>query len=184
MSKYPSVLFAAIVACLLLYFFPINTAYEQQDQIAYNVAYKATTNFVDAVRNKGYVTPTMYNDFTKELNSISNIYDIQMEHKSKKYNPVYTDPADQSTFQNKADVYYDEFFQDDILAAIFPDNKLPVTDETRKYRLKVGDFFSVTVKNKNITNATVMKDFLTNGNTGDPTRIYIPYGGMVQNEDY
>jgi hypothetical protein len=184
MAKVLSLICAAIVACGLLYLYPALNSYEQQDQIAYNMAYKAVTTFVDSARTKGYITPTMYNDFHRELDLTGNLYDVQMEHKRKQYNPIYTDPADPASFEGKYEVYYDGFYTDKIMATLFPNNSLPVTDPSRRYFLQVGDTFSVTVKNKNVTKATLVRDFLTNGNTGDPTRIYIPYGGLVTNEDY
>lgn len=184
MAKVLSVLFAAIVACALLYVYPALNSYERQEQIAYNIAYKAVTAFVDSVRNKGYITPTMYNDFNKQLAATDNMFDIRMEHDRKRYNPAYADPANASTFQSKYEVYYEGFYTERIMSTLFPDNSLPAADKSRYYYLQVGDMFTVTIKNKNMTKAALVRDFLTNGNTGDPTRIYIPYGGMVQNEDY
>ncbi|MGY3386794.1 hypothetical protein ACVWZB_004748 [Paenibacillus polymyxa] len=183
-SKYISMPFAALIAIALLYFAPLLSSYVQQDQIAYNLSYNAVTNFVDAVRNKGYITPTMYSDFTRELELTGNMFDIQMEHKAKRYNPIYDNPADETTFTGSAEVYYDATYQDNILATLFPDNGASDNDPSRRYLLKEGDFFSVTVKNTNITNATILFDYLTNGTTGDATRIYIPYGGLVNNEDH
>ncbi|MFM9280873.1 hypothetical protein [Paenibacillus jiagnxiensis] len=174
MAKYVLYPFAIILACLLLYFYPMLAAYQQQDQIAYNLAYQATTNFVDSVRNKGYITPTMYNDFMRELGS-SNLYDVQMEHKAKQYNPIYEDPEDDSTFTGQTDVYYDARYTDSILKTL---------SSGSRYYMREGDFFSVTVRNTNTTKATLMQDFLNNGYTSDPTRIYIPYGGIILNEDY
>lgn len=184
MAKVLSVLFAVVVACGLMYVWPTQNNYEDQDKIAYNIAYKSATTFADSVRNKGYITPKMYTDFNNELSATDNIYDIQMEHDRKRYNPIYTDPANPATFQGKFEVYYDGFYTDKIMSTLFPTNSLPVTDTSRKYYLQSGDYFYVTIKNKNFTKATLVSDFLTNSNTGDPTRIYIPYGGMVNNEDY
>ncbi|MFS0841360.1 hypothetical protein [Paenibacillus sp. 1P03SA] len=184
MAKYLSFTFVIIVSLLLLYFYPMLNSYEQMDQISYNVTYKATTNFVDSVRTKGYITPTMYNDFQKELGKTDNLFDVQLEHDQKKYTPVYADPADPNTFKGEYGVHYEGFFNEQILGKLFPDNNLPLNDPSRRYLLRVGDTFSVTVKNKNMTKATLVRDFLNNGNTSDPTRIYVPYGGMVLNEDY
>ncbi|MFB5268096.1 hypothetical protein ACE41H_15115 [Paenibacillus enshidis] len=183
MARYVLYPFAIILACLLLYFYPMQTAYQQQDQIAYNIAYQATTNFVDAVRSKGYITPTMYKDFTREL-GVSNLYDIQMEHKAKQYNPVYLDPLDAATFTGKTDVYFEARYTESILAVLFPVGGGSDIADNRKYYMREGDFFTVTVRNTNTTKAVLMHNFLTNDHSGDSTRIYIPYGGMIVNEDY
>jgi hypothetical protein len=184
MGKILSLICASIVACALLYLYPTFHTYEQQDQISYNVAYKSVTNFVDAVRNKGYITPAMYKDFTSELAVTDNIFDIRMEHHQKRYNPVYTDPGNGATFQQTYEVYYDGFYTEKIMSRLFPNNSLAVTDPNRRYDLQVGDMFTVTITNTNVTKATLVRDFLTHTSTGDPLRIYIPYGGMVVNEDY
>ncbi|TVX85615.1 hypothetical protein [Paenibacillus agilis] len=183
MSKYLTLIFATIVALGLLYIYPIFKNYDQMDQIAFNITQKATTEFVDAVRSKGYITPVMYEDFMEALDTTNNMYDIQMQHDEKKYNPKYGDPADPNSFQGDFDVYYDSFFTDEIMNVLFPDNEKDMNDPSRRYVLRMYDYFAVTVKNTNTTNATLMRDFLTNSITPDPTRIYIPYGGMVLNEN-
>ncbi|CCC86257.1 hypothetical protein [Paenibacillus polymyxa] len=184
MTKYLSIPFASVIAVLLLFYFPLQSTYEQQDQMAYNLSYNAVTNFVDSVRNKGYISPMMYNDFTRELGATNNLFEIKMEHKSKRYNPIYKDPTDEATFMGTAEVYYDAVYQETILATLFPDNGVSDFDPSRKYYLKEGDFFTVTVRNTNTTKAKLLSDFLTNGSSVDPTRIDIPYGGIINNEDY
>lgn len=53
------------------------------------------------------------------------------------------------------------------------------------YTMNVGDEFNVTVKNTNITVATVLFNTLTFGaNTGNLPKVYINYGGTIQNDDY
>ena len=175
---------SAIVAVMLLFLYPTYQAYEQHDRIAFQVAHKAVTEFVDAVRSKGYITPSMYEDFMEALDTSGNLYDVQMQHDRKRYNPIYTDPADSGSFTGQFEVYYDSVFTEDIMKVLFPDNSLPKDDPSRIYRLKVMDYFSVTVKNTNTTKATLVREMLNGFVSGDTTRIFITYGGMVLNEDY
>lgn len=179
-----SKIFAAIVAVLLLYVYPIADSYEKQDDISFLMTNKLIVNFVDSVRNKGHITPTMYNDFVQALELTGNTFDIQIVHLHKRYTPVYTDPANPGTFQSKFDVNYDGFYHEQIMTVLFPNNGLFADDPRRIYKLTVGDYVSVTVRNTNRTNATLLRDFLNQSNTGDNTIINIPYGGMVLNEDY
>ncbi|AGA60033.1 hypothetical protein Theco_4031 (plasmid) [Thermobacillus composti KWC4] len=176
-------IFAAFLAALLLYVWPVSEAYERQDDLSYMIAYNAVTNFVNAVRDKGYISPTMYNDFVQELQMTGNTYDIQLEHYHKRYNPVYSDPANPATFQNRFNVDYEGFYNNQIMPVLFPDSTEPKNDESRKYKMAVGDYFYVKVRNTNQTNAGIIRDFL-NGGLSENTRIYIPYGGMILNEDY
>ncbi|MFD1736219.1 hypothetical protein ACFSCX_06530 [Bacillus salitolerans] len=177
-------MFAFIIAVLLLYIVPSLFSYLNQDELSEKISYPAVTTFVDSVRNKGYVSPQMYNEFVDEINHGTYVYDVQLLHQSKVYNPVYTDPTNPLTFQGTYNVDYEEYYTKQILEVLFPNNTLPDDDPSRLYKMHVGDFFKVVIKNKNRTNATVVKDFLTFGMTGDPTVIYIPYGGMIHNEDH
>lgn len=185
MLNYFGKVFTAMLAVLLLYIWPTSEAFERQDDISYLVAFNSVTSFVDSVRNKGYITPKMYNDFTTELSLTGNLYDIEIEHKHKRYNPVYIDPANPNTFQDSFNVDYEAFYEKQILSVIFPANSTAgKTDDSRKYKLTEGDYFSVKIQNTNKTNAGRLREFLNGGFSPSNLRIYIPYGGMVTNEDY
>ncbi|MDQ0110652.1 hypothetical protein [Paenibacillus harenae] len=184
MSNALSLTAAAIVACLLLFIYPTGKSYEQQDQLAYSIAYKSVTNFTDSVRSKGYITPAMYREFESELDATGNLYSIELQHDEKRYHPLYSDPADDATFQNDFDVYYEARYTADIMDVLFPEDGSSVTEEDRKYLLKQYDYFTVHVVNTNRTKATLVREFLNMGFSGNADRINIPYGGMVLNEDY
>lgn len=177
-----SKLFSIIVAVLLLFIYPLSESYDRQDDVSSMIAFQAVTGFVDAVRDKGYVTPTMYNDFFRVLHSTGNTYDIVMEHEHKRYDPVYVDPSNPATFNKEYRVNYEAFFTPHIMAVLFPDNAKPLDDGSRKYRMAMGDYFTVTIRNTNRTNATLLRNFLSNGDS-DRAAIFIPYGGMVRNEN-
>lgn len=176
--------FAYLITIILLFVVPLSFNFERQDNLVKMTAQNAVTKFVDAVRNKGYITPTMYNELTDELGKSGYRYDINLTHEQKLYYPVYTDPANPNTFTGDYQVHYQNNYAQQILPILFPNNTLPKDSKSRIYKLNVGDYFKVEIKNTNRTNATVLRDFLTNGNTGNPTVVFIPYGGMVHNEDY
>lgn len=95
---------STLIAIVILFILPVYIAYEKKDDISYALALKITTDFVDNVNNKGYLTQEMYNDFISKLSVTQNSYDIYMEHTAKKYNPViysYTD--DLTTIRAKFD---------------------------------------------------------------------------------
>ncbi|WP_209847265.1 hypothetical protein [Paenibacillus sediminis] len=164
--------------------FPTTQAAERQDDLSQMVVYNSLTQFVDAVRTKGYLTPIMYEDFITEMNATGGTYQVEMEHLHKKYHPEYSDPANPNTFEDKFSVYYDGFYTEKLMNVLFPDNNEPKDSDDRKYKFNVGDFFTVTVKNTNRTISSVLRDFLTGSNRGDGTTIAVPYGGMILNEDY
>jgi len=101
-----------IISVVIFFVLPVYVAYEKKDDISYALALKITTDFVDNVNSKGYITSQMYYDFVNKLAVTQNTYDIYMEHTAKKYNPViysYTD--DLKTVRAKFDynLYKDEY---------------------------------------------------------------------------
>lgn len=174
---------AFLITIIMLFLLPLLHHYERQEDLVRLNTHNAVTKFVDAVRNKGYLTPAMYNEFTEELALSRYEFEIELIHEQKTYVPVYTDPADSSTFQNQYMVTYENFYTPQIKKILFPDNSLPLDSEDRRYQLMTGDYFKVAVKNSNRSPATVIWDFLTFGDSTGP-EISIPYGGMVHNEDY
>lgn len=184
MSNSVSKWFAALLAVLLLYMVPAGESARRQDDLSRIVVHQSLTKFVDSVRMKGYVSPQMVQDFTRELDSTGNLYEITMEHQHKKYDPEYSDPADSRTFQNNYVVVYDAYYESEILGHLFPDTDLPIDDDSRIYKLTVGDFFQVKVTSKSRTPSLILFDALTGSNSGNKPAIAFPYGGMVLNEDY
>lgn len=182
MWSYFEKVFALILALVLMFFWPISSALNKQDDISEIVVLNAVTKFVDSVRDKGFITPTMYNDFYNQLALTGNTYDIQMEHLHKRYDPVYSDDG---VFLGDFVVNYEGFYNAQIYEKLFPKNSTEGIDSpNRVYKLAAGDFFYVTVKNTNRTPATLINDILTGTIHAPNEKIVIPYGGMVLNEDY
>lgn len=179
-----SKILGVFIALILMFLYPLYQQAQRQDDLSQIVVHSAVTEFVDASRTKGYITPTMYSELTRKLGATGNQYEIEMEHLHKKYSPVYTDPADPNGFQNSFMTYFDGHYTEEIMGRLFPNNTSPIDDPDRRYLMSEGDFFTVKVKNINRTMSTILQDVFLNGNTGDNTRIYMPYGGMVINEDY
>lgn len=177
-----SKVFAIIMAILLLYIFPISAAFDNQDDVSELVVLRAVTTFVDAVRDKGYISPTMYNDFVQGLHATGNTFDIQMEHGQKRYDPVYEDPTRPETFRDAYAIHYETFYNAQMLPVLFPNTAAGKDDQMRRYKLAVGDTFHVVVKNTNRTNGTILHDFVNNASSPHE-KIFIPYGGVVRNED-
>ncbi|WP_178019376.1 hypothetical protein [uncultured Paenibacillus sp.] len=171
---------AALLAVLLLFLFPALQAAQRQEDIRYLAAYRALVQFADAVRNKGVVTPTMYEDFIRELETTGGGYEVELEHRHKVYHPEYGDPADPATFLNGFSVVYDAFYTSDILQAMFPTGP---GQEGESYKLQEGDFFAVSVLDRSRSPYDILSEFLYHG-AGKANPSQLTYGGMVLNEDY
>lgn len=80
--------FSILISILILFILPLYIAFEKMDDISYSLALKITSNFVDNVTAKGYLTEEMYNDYISRLSVTGNVYDVKMEHVAKKYEPA------------------------------------------------------------------------------------------------
>lgn len=235
--------FGILIAVIIFFLLPLYIAFEKKDDISYSLALKITTNFVDNVKTKGYLSQEMYNDFISKLAVTGNSYDIKLEHVSKKYYPVIY--SYDSSYENilaefdynvyKTGLETDEiifggntynnlvlaygleeirYTEGQILSAL--DLNVPVIEritdgttgiDTYKatsvqdiptisgiyrtadgdalYPMSKGDEFTVVIKNTNTTIASVLFNTLTFGaNTGNDIKVYINYGGTIQNEEY
>lgn len=170
---------ALILAVFLLFIFPTMNMFENQDNISRILVFNETTKFVDSVRNLGYITPRMYEEYNKKISATGNIYSIKMEHMHLKIDPIYTDVNDLSTFQENANSNYDNFYNDDILKILFSNKDM----EDRKYTLNNGDYFTLKVSNNKSTMGTKIKELLLNINLPEKN-IVVNYGGMIKNETY
>ncbi|MDD2627418.1 MAG: glycine rich domain-containing protein [Clostridia bacterium] len=76
------------VGILIFFMIPVYMAFEKIDDISYSLVLKQTQSFVDNVREKGYISPEMYNDYVMSMSSTGNFYDVQIEHVKKRYDPA------------------------------------------------------------------------------------------------
>lgn len=86
--------FSILISVIILFLFPIYITFEKKDDISYSLALKITYNFVENVRDKGYLSRAMYDKYVNQLAATNNEYDISIEHVRKEYDPifyVYTD---------------------------------------------------------------------------------------------
>ncbi|MCQ4085595.1 hypothetical protein [Saccharibacillus sp. JS10] len=182
--KYITGIFAALLAVLLLFMYPLYEQARSQDKLANITIQGAATHFIDRTRTKGYITPTMYEEFNAQLAATGYSYDVELKHMHKLTSPDYSDPANTSTFQNSFTTYYSEFYNEQILAVLFPNITLPKDHANRRYTLQVGDYIGIEIVNKNRTAATQLWDFLMNDNTEGNSTVIMNYEGMVLYEDY
>lgn len=169
-----AVIFATIVAILLMFIFPLMDTWERQDDLSYMLAYSIVVDFVDTVRNTGYMTESMIMDFEEQLAATGNTYHIQYEHREIVYMP-YTDAAGETRYK----VGYLYHFNEDIEEAIDVD-RATNPDDPKYTNFQKGDYFFVSIKNTNKTQSTIVKEFLY-ASTLETFKIGVPYGGMVRN---
>jgi len=182
MSETFSKITALVISVLLLFIFPTENLLSRQDDITQIIVLNETTEFVDSVRNLGYITPLMYMQFCEALSATGNIYEITMEHIHTSIDPIYTDPDDMTSFQHDYGINQRITYTEEILEQLFPQNSLP-SHSVNSYRLSVGDFFRVRVYNASKTPAAKVQQLLLMSEL-PVRRIIVNYGGMVRDENH
>lgn len=157
-----SIIFAVIVSLLLMFLFPMIDTWEMQDNLSYVVVYSAVTDFVDVVRNTGFITLDAYNSLMTKINATGNTFSVTMEHRE---------------FNEDLNAYLNTY-TNEILDAVEDGWVDEHGNMQYSYKLDKYDYFYVTVKNTNRTQATVLSDFLSS-NAKDNFKIGVSYGGIV-----
>ncbi|GJM81750.1 hypothetical protein HMSSN139_42460 [Paenibacillus sp. HMSSN-139] len=170
---------AALLAVLLLFLFPLAGGAAAGGYPVFGGV--SRYGAVHRRRSEqGVVTPTMYEDFIRELETTGGGYEVELEHRHKTYHPEYGDPADPATFLNGFSVVYDSYYTSDILEAMFPTG---AGQEGEAYKLQEGDFIAVTALDHNRSPYDILSEFLYPG-ADKANSSLLTYGGMVLNEDY
>ena len=179
-----SIIFAIIFAVLLLVILPLVSVLDRQDSMAYNVALKLTTEFVDSVRNKGFIDRDSYNAYITKLGTTGVLYDIKMEAYKKK-----AIISEDKTNEEEENVEYKKVgFVDnniDILNKINDNTKEKDenSNETKNvYLLSVEDEFYISIYNKSVSSASLIYRFISG--TTDTRIIDIKYGGVINKIDW
>lgn len=171
-----SKVFAIFVAVVLLYIFPMKNELERQDETSRMFVFNETVGLVDSVRNLGYLSPEMYEEYLNKLALTGNLYKVELEHASLIVYPVY------DSYNNLvAGEYlqtYKNTYENVIEECLFP---LYNPMSGKSYDMKKGDYFCVHVVNQNKTTATKLQELLY-GRAMSAEKIFVTYGGMIKDE--
>lgn len=112
--------FSIMVAVIVFFLLPMYVAFEKKDDIAYALAVRITSELVENVKNNGYISKKMYDEYVSKMAVTGNTYEINFEHKSYKYNPVICSYSDATytklleTFEY--DIYKDQYLSTGIIS--------------------------------------------------------------------
>ncbi len=160
-----SIIFATIVALIMLFFVPLVDTWELQDNLSYVVSYASVTEFVDTIRNTGFISMENYQNFITTLDATGNRFAITMEH-------MVQDDELSMPFRSKGK--YRSVYLNNYTFMI-----MDSLNTSGIYYLNTHDYFYVTIKNTNVTQATM----ITNMIMPDKTyyKIGCSYGGVTWN---
>lgn len=171
-----SIVISMILLVVLIVIFPLYNHFERQDDMSYNVALKATSNFVDEVVNSGYIDQETYDKYISDLSTTGNLYDVELEVHKKRYVKELT--------TEEYEEQYEIDYNDDIFAKI-TDTVTEVNSVEQKkvvngsYLLNAGDKFYVKTKNASTTMAGAVFNVIVPASQKD--RIVVNYGGVIKN---
>ena len=176
-----SVLIATILLVVIIVIFPIYNVANRQDSMANNIAVKTTTNFVDSVRDKGYLTKEDYQLFINDLDRTGHTYDVEMEIHKPISLPVNTDE-----YEEKHDIDYKHTILQVIEDSITVDGEVSSNSDSiikqGIYNLDENYKIYVRVKNTDVTQAQVLFSKTFGGNFD--SRIIVNYGGVVYSNEW
>lgn len=175
---------AFILCAVLLFIVPLTTILDRQDDIAYNVVLTECNRFVDTCRDTGFITPTLYSEFIRRINSTGNTYIVKISHIKRIVNPVYEERNGGLVFTEEYGINHVTQPEYLIMDTLFPSNSsLSVLDKSRRYNMSMGDLLFVEVQNSGKTMSTAVRDMILFSDTKAPG-IFIRSGGLVRNEAF
>jgi hypothetical protein len=180
-SLFDSIKFIAVIVLLIVtaVIMPSVRTSERHDNNAETMAIRATQEFVDTTRSKGYIDNRDYTVFTRKLDYTGLVFNVTIEYNKKRYQPLYGDPNDFYSFTDKFEVMYEGYYNEDILNILFPGNGTEQDDPSRRFNMRVGDLISVRVESMG-TNVTSVLSRSTSKYPDVP--IIYEDGGMIRDE--
>lgn len=178
MKESISIIFAGIIGTFLIVILPLYSILDRQDSMSYNVVLTATTNFVDTVRNNGFIDRNSYNEYLAKLVSTANTYKVNLEVYK---NILINDVDDNGNIIVDSYVEEKELYNtQDILDAIDAeniDNAKESNIKNNAYLLSENDEIYIRIHNTNITTGSMLYSILSD--TTNTEVINISYGGVI-----
>lgn len=175
-----SIIITMIIFVTLVVIFPLYNLFERQDDMSYTLALKATTSFVDEVKNNGYIDQKAYDDFIQQLGNTGNSYNVEIEAHRK----VLVDNVSTTAITDDYIEQYKIDYTSDILSVINT-GTTNISGKLLKdnaYLLNQNDQIYVKLTNSSVTMAGAIFNAIIP--TAKKERITVNYGGVVRNSSW
>lgn len=145
---------AILILVTMLFIIPIRYGIEKSEALEEMYVSTKTVELVDSVRNTGFITRNMYEQYLQSIGRMNRTYEINMEH------IMYEEPPDGwiSEVDDGEKVFLKTYVGDAEM-----ENKIYSVDA---YTFKIEDYFKIQVYDKN------------------GGRMVSYYGGYIKNEAY
>lgn len=165
-----SKIIAIFLAVMLLFISPLLYMAQKQDSISQLYISTETTRFIDSIKNSGYVSKIMYEDFIKKIDMTGNLYQIEITHCHQRVEPLVD--INTNDILQDFNVYFYNTYEEEIFEAF---------DRNEDYFFNRGDYISILVSNRNKTTAVSIMENIISKDIED-TQIVVTYGGMIRDE--
>lgn len=176
---------AIFIVVFLLFIYPIKNELERQDETSRIYVLNKTIGFVDSVRNLGYISPDMYENYLSELATTGNLYKVELEHAKLEYIPVMEYNSATGLYETQPGEFQKSYMDtgtEAIEECLFPVTYPPAPPLLgHPYEMRMGDYFTVNIVNQNKTMATRIQEMVY-GRGISPEKIFVTYGGMIKDE--
>lgn len=174
-----------LIAVVLLFLCPIQYVAQKQDILIQQYVTTETSYFIDSVRNLGYITKQMYEEYIRRIELGNNLYDIELTH----YHVVYykeegeqvdSDYGETIVYQGEQEDTYRRYmcyYTPDILEALYDEKSGYI------YKLNQEDYLTIKVKQRNKTFGKRLQELFLGVDFSDGNYVTV-YGGLVRDEAY
>lgn len=165
-----SKIISIFLAVILMFLSPLLYMAQKQDTMSQLFVSSETTGFIDNIKNSGYVSKSMYEDFIKKIDKTGNLYQIEFTHCHRRVEPLVE--VNTNDILHDFSVYYYNTYEAEIFDAF---------DRDQDYYFNRGDYISIRVYNRNKTIATAIIEGILSKDVED-IQIAVTYGGMIRDE--
>ena len=173
-----SIIFAAIIGTFLIVLLPLYSILDRQDSMAYNVVLTATTNFVDDIRNKGFIDKESYTKYLGKLASTGNTYKVKIEAYKNVLLPEKDAEGNVVSYVEEKELYNTKDIEKILEGS--GSNGVDLESSSKKnnvYLFEENDDIYIKVYNTNITAGSIIYTALAGKQN---TKVVdISYGGVI-----
>lgn len=169
---------AGIIVVIGLFIVPTVVYAQQFDQVTQEYVSNATVEFVDNVLTQGRLTQKMYESFIGNIDQTGQVFSVQME-----YSKNVLSPASNGQFDTGKESFYFTSIKNALYAPEEDGGAAIDGKADGVLYLNKGDYFSVTVKNKDSTKSDLFRQTIMHV-FSDAKSINVVYGGQVRDENY
>lgn len=175
-----SMIIATIIGVLLIVILPLISILERQDNTTYNIALTLTTEFVDEIREKGFIDKKAYDQYMENMSKTNCLFSYDIELHKRIIIPAVDDAGNEIAGKYVEDMIIEN--QEDLENSFNNIISIDSAEKNNVYLLEEGEEIYIGVKNTNTTSSSLMYRFIAG--ESDTTVVDIKYGGKIGSSNW